>query len=133
MLRTKGREIYEIKRQTLNELRNLEMMKSCWNELRKRTTDWVEIRMTMEDHLTVQRNWNLHPRNSNQDMTRLKDAYQSGEEHHLGNTGQIRQVTASVISAPVIYAACKSSSNTDSTGHPRLQRHPQCPGQLLPL
>ena len=71
----------------MNELRHLERMKSCWNELIKRTTDWAEIRMTIEDQLTVQRNWNLHPRNLNQDM---KDAYRSGEESHLGNTGQVR-------------------------------------------
>ena len=44
-------------------------MKCCWNELSKRTTDWVEIRMTIEDQLTLQRNWNLHPRNPNPDMT----------------------------------------------------------------
>ena len=53
----------------MNGLRNLEMMKCCWNELSKRTTDWVEIRMTIEDQLTLQRNWNLHPRNPNPDMT----------------------------------------------------------------
>ena len=40
-------------------------------------------------------------------MTRLKDAYHSGEESHLGNTGQVRKevntVTVQVMSAPVIY------------------------------
>ena len=38
--------IQEFKRQTLNRLRNLEIMKFCWNELSKRTTDWAEIRIT---------------------------------------------------------------------------------------
>ena len=42
-------------------------------------------------------------------MTGLKDAYQSGEESHLGNMGQVRmevnKVTALVMSAQVIYAA----------------------------
>ena len=42
-------------------------------------------------------------------MTGLKDAYQSGEENHLGNTGQVRMdvkvVRAPVMSAQVIYAA----------------------------
>ena len=42
-------------------------------------------------------------------MTQLKDGYQSGEENHLGNTGQVRMevkvVTAPVMSTPVIYAA----------------------------
>ena len=67
-----------------------------------------EIRVTIEDQLTVQRNWNLHPSNSNSDMTGLKDAYRLGEENHLGNTGQVRMevntVTAPVGNAPVIYA-----------------------------
>ena len=35
--------------------------------------------MTIEDQLTVQRNWNLHLSNPNPDMTGLKDAYKSGE------------------------------------------------------
>ena len=43
---------------TLNGLKNLEMMRCCWNELSKKMTDWAEIRMTIEDQLTVQRNWN---------------------------------------------------------------------------
>ena len=42
-------------------------------------------------------------------MTGLKDAYWSGEENHLGNTGKVRMdvntVTAPVMSTPVIYAA----------------------------
>ena len=59
----------------MNGLRNLEILKSCWNELSKRTMDWAEIRMTIEDQLTVQRNWNRHPRNRNPNMTRLKDTY----------------------------------------------------------
>ena len=69
----------------MNGLRSLEMMKCCWNKLSKRTTDWAEIRMTIDDQLTVQRNWNLHPRNPNTDMTGLKEAYQSGEESYLVN------------------------------------------------
>ena len=56
----------------------------------KRTDDWADIRMTIEDQLTVQRNWNLHPNNPNPDMTGLKDAYRSGEDKFLGNTGQVR-------------------------------------------
>ena len=72
----------------MNGLRNLEMIKCFWNELSKRTTNWAEIRMTIEDQQTAKRNWNLHPRNLNPDMTGLKDAYWSGEESHLGNTGQ---------------------------------------------
>ena len=51
------------------------MLQSCWNVLSKRTANWAEIRMTIEDQLTVQRNWNLHPNNPNPDMTGLKDAY----------------------------------------------------------
>ena len=84
------RNIQEFKRQTLNGLRNLEMMKCGWNELSKRTTDWAEIRITIEEQLTMQKNWNLHPRNPNPDMTKLRGTYQSGEECHLGNTGQVR-------------------------------------------
>ena len=83
------RNIKEFKSLTLNGLRNLEMMKWCWNELSKKTTDWAEIRTTIEDQLTMQRNWNLHPRNPNPDMTRLKDKNQSGEGSHLGNIEQV--------------------------------------------
>ena len=82
-------------------------MKCCWNELSKQTTDWAEIRTTIEDQLTMQRNWNLHPRNPNLDITGLKDAYHSGEESHLGNTGQVRMkvntVTAPATNTPDIY------------------------------
>ena len=77
------RNIQELKRLTLYSLKNLEIMRCCWNKLSKRTTDWAAIMLTIEDQLTVQRNWNLHPRNPNLDMTRLKDAYWSGEENHL--------------------------------------------------
>ena len=66
------------------------MLKSCWNTFSKRTVNWGEIRVTIEDQLTVQRNWNLHPSNSNPDITGLKDTYRSGEENHLGKTGQVR-------------------------------------------
>ena len=65
------RNIQEFKRLTLKSLRNLEMMRSCWNELSKRIVDWAAIRLTIEHQLTVPRNWNLHSRNLNQDMTRL--------------------------------------------------------------
>ena len=66
------------------------MLQHCWHVLSKRTEDWVEIRMTIEDQLTVQRNWNLHPRNPNPDMTGLKDGYKSGGDNYLGKKGQIR-------------------------------------------
>ena len=59
----------------MNSLKNLEMMRCCWNKLSKRTVDWAAIRLTIEDQLRVQKNWNLHPRNPNLDMTGLKEAY----------------------------------------------------------
>ena len=65
------------------------MLQCNWNMLSKRTADWAEIRMTIEDQLTVQINWNLHPNNPNPDMTGLKDMYKSGEESKLGKTGQV--------------------------------------------
>ena len=74
--------------------------------------------MTIEDQLTVQRNWNLHLNNPNPDMTGLKDPYKSGEESNLGKTGQVRMeinvITNTVKSAPVIYAA----TNPTTTGTP---------------
>ena len=82
------RNIQEFKRLTLNGTRNVWMLQNCWNKLSKRTIDWAEIRMTIEDQLNVLRNWNLHPSNPNLDMTGLKDAYRSGEENYLGKTGQ---------------------------------------------
>ena len=92
----------------MNSLRNIGMLKNCWNEFSKRTVNWGEIRVTIEDRLTVQRNWNLHPSKPNLDMTRLKDAYRSGEDNHLGKTGQVRmevnRVTATVGNTPIIYA-----------------------------
>ena len=133
------RNIQEFKRLTLNGLRNLEMMKSCWNELSKRTIDWAGIRLTIEDQLTVQRNWNLHPRNPNPDMTGLKDAYWSGEENHLANTGHVRMevnaVTALVMNTPVIFAAAASQAPTQTAlviGNCE-DTHTQHPGQLLCL
>ena len=42
-----NRNLQEFKRLTLNDLRNLEMMRSCWNELSQRTVDWVAIRLTI--------------------------------------------------------------------------------------
>ena len=53
----------------MNGLRNIGMLKNYWNELSKRTVDWGEIRITIEDQLTVQRNWNPNP-----DMTGLKES-----------------------------------------------------------
>ena len=41
-------------------------------------------------------------------MTRLKDAYRSGEENHLGNTGQVR-MKVNTVTAPVIYAAASQA------------------------
>ena len=83
------------------------MLKNCWNKVSKRTIDWGEIRMTKEDQLMVQRNWNLRPSKSKPDMTGLKDAYRSGEDNHLGKTGQVRMevkvVTATVRNPLVIY------------------------------
>ena len=74
--------------------------------------------MTIEDQLTKQRNWNLHPSNSNPDMTGLKDVYRSGEENYLSKTGQARieinAVTTPVQNAPVIYA----TTNPTLTGAP---------------
>ena len=83
------RNIQEIKKSTLNGLRNIGMLQHCWSVLSKRTEDWAEIRMTIEDQLTVQRKWNLHPNNLNPDMTGLKDVYKLREENSLGKTGQI--------------------------------------------
>ena len=69
--------------------------------------------MTIEDQLTVQKHWNLQPRNSNPDITGLNDAYWSGEESHLGNTGQVimevNVVTAPVMSSLVIHAAASQA------------------------
>ena len=60
-------------------------------------------------------NWNLHPSNPNPDMTWLKYAYRSGEENHLGNTGQVRMevnaATAPVGNALVIYATANPAPN----------------------
>ena len=85
------------------------MLQSCWNVLSKRTANWAEIKMTIEDQLNVQRKWNLHPINPNPDMAGLKDVYKSGEESNLGKTGQfqmeINVVTNPVQNTPVIYAA----------------------------
>ena len=61
----------EFKRLTLNGHCNIGMLKNCWNELSKRTVNWGEIWVTIEDQLIVQRNWNLHSSNPNPDMTGL--------------------------------------------------------------
>ena len=58
------RNIHEFKKLTLNELRNLGMLQNCCNVLSKRTDDWAEIRMTIEDQLNTQRNWNHTPKQS---------------------------------------------------------------------
>ena len=76
------------------------MLQNCWKELNKRTVNWAEIRMTIEDQLTVQRNWNLNLSNPNPDMTGLKDKYRSGEENYLGKTGQVR-MEVNAVTAPV--------------------------------
>ena len=83
------RNIQEFKRSTLNGLRNIGILPHCWKVLSKKTEDWAKIRMTIEDQLTVQRNWNLHPSNQTPDMTGLKDVYKSKEENYLCQTGQI--------------------------------------------
>ena len=67
----------EFKRLTLNGLWNVRMLQNYWNLLSKRTDDWADIRMTIEDQLTVQRNWNMHQNNQNPDMMGLKDPYKS--------------------------------------------------------
>ena len=76
------------------------MLQHCWDVLSKRTEDWAEIRMTIEDQLTVQRNWNLHPNNSNPDKAGLKNPYMLREENSLGKTGQIR-VEVNAVNNPV--------------------------------
>ena len=60
----------------MNGFRNVGMLQNCWNELSKRIIDWAEIRMTIKDQLTIQRNWNLHRSNQTPDMTGLKDMLQ---------------------------------------------------------
>ena len=113
------RNIQELKRLTLNGLRNIRMLQNCWNMLSKRTNDWAEIRMTIEDQLTVQRTWNLHPNNPNPDMTGLKDAYKSREESNLGKTEQIRMEINAVNkpeqNAPVFYHATNPTPNRTVT------------------
>ena len=109
------RNIQEFKKLTLNGLRNVGMLKNCWNVLSKRTDDWAEKRMIIEDQLSVQRNWNLHPNNPNPHMTGLKDTYKSREESNLGKTGQIRMkinmVNNPVQNAPVFYHATNLTLN----------------------
>ena len=43
------RNVQEFKRLTLNGLRNIGMIQQCWNVLSKRTENWAEIRMAIED------------------------------------------------------------------------------------
>ena len=33
----------------MNSLQNIGMLKNCWKELSKRTVDWGEIRVTIEE------------------------------------------------------------------------------------
>ena len=95
------------------------MLQHCWNVLSKRTKDWAEIRMTTEDQLPVQRNWNLHPHNPNPDMTGLKDVYKSREENFLGKTGQIpmevNTVNNQVQNALVFYPSPNPTPNMPVT------------------
>ena len=42
-----GERNIQDKRLTLNCLRNLEMMKSCWNKLSKKTINWAAIRLAI--------------------------------------------------------------------------------------
>ena len=113
------RNIKEFKKLTLNGLRNIGMLQNCLNVLSKRTNDWADIRMTLENHLTVQRNWNLHPNNPNPDMMGLKDAYKSREDSNLGKTGQIRMeinaVTNPEQNSPIFYPATNPTSNMPVT------------------
>ena len=75
--------------------------------------------MTIEDQLTVQRNWNLHPSNPNPDMTGLKDAYKSGGDNYLGNKGQIRMevndVSNQVQNVPVSHSTQNPTPNVPVT------------------
>ena len=75
--------------------------------------------MTIDDQLTVQRNWNLHPNNPNPDMTVLKDTHKSREENYLGKTGQIcmeiNGVNNQVQNAPVFYPATNPTPNMPVT------------------
>ena len=50
------RNIQEVKKLTLNGLRNVGMLQNFWNVLSKRTDDWAEIRINIEDHVAVRLN-----------------------------------------------------------------------------
>ena len=103
----------------MNGLRNIGMLQNCWNELSKRTDEWADKRMTIEDQLIVQRNWNLHPNNPKPDMTGLKDSNKSREDSNLGKTGQIlmeiKAVTNPVQNAQVFYPATNPTPNISVT------------------
>ena len=103
--------IQEFKKLTLNGLRNIGMLRSCCIVLSKRTDDWAEIRMAIEDQSTVQRNWNLHPNNPNPDMTGLKYVYKSREESSLGKTGQIRMKITAVSKPITLVDECEVTLN----------------------
>ena len=47
-------------------------------------------------------------------MTRLKDPYWSGEENHLGNTGQVR-MEINTVTAPVGYQVIYETANPAPT------------------
>ena len=87
--------------------------------LSKRTEDWAEIRMTIEDQLTLQRNWNLHPINPNSDMAGLKDAYKSRDYNYLGQTGwipmEVNTVSNQVLNTPVFYTTHNPTPNMPVT------------------
>ena len=100
------------------------MIQQCWNVLSKRMENWTEIRMAIEDQLTVQRNWNLHPSNQNPDMTGLKDVYKSREESNLGQTGQI-QMEINAVTNPV-----QNSRVFQPTQDVRIILADECEGKL---
>ena len=64
--------------------------------------------MAIEDQLTFQRNWNLHPSNPNPDMTGLKDTYKSREE---SKNGQIRMEINAVSNRVTITDECGCAMN----------------------
>ena len=75
--------------------------------------------MTIEDQLTVQRNWNLHSSNPNPDMTGPKGAVELRADNYLGQTGQIQMevntVNNQVQNAPVFYLTPHPTPNPPVT------------------
>ena len=80
--------------------------------------------MVTEDQLTVQRNWNLHPSNPNQDMTGLKDGYKSKEESNLGQTGQIKMEISTVTNPVQNALVCQPTQDG------RIILEDECKGKL---